>query len=195
VLRLAGDLPLAPLGVAAYLVLLVAMLVLPQPLPPAFGVMAAVGAHLALVLMLWKEKVLCRGCVVTAGSVLVAGIASSSGIGAAWLPWFGGTIVASGLATWFVTRGAGRLYTLRITQGSIDLVRQVLREHLEVPEGTVKLIVYLREGCTACALYHSVYRPGLEQDLEEAVVIEERDAGTLHIGTPLWPWSRIRPET
>jgi hypothetical protein len=169
------GLPLAPLGVAYYGALLVAIRVWGLVPFTAGAIFAGAGVHLALLTRLAATQRECRGCTVVAAAAWAAAGLTLGEQGAGWhgIVFLVGALGALGLVPWLVARRAKRLSFLKLSA-----VRSILGKDSSLSSGAIRLIVYKRESCAACLHVEEKVLPPLEAMLGEGLTIERRDAGS-----------------
>jgi uncharacterized membrane protein len=183
---LAGDLNLAAVGTGFYLALLLAgalwalrgrdQLVEGRvPWPLASGVLVAAGVHVMLLLLLFRNRILCPACLVTAAGALVACGALLAGerthlrravvvIPLMAALTFGGTrVLRARSQTDFLRQGKIAAYT-------------VFEERRAVPAGRAILVVYVRPTCHVCTDFKQQVLAALGNEFQGRITIEERRA-------------------
>jgi hypothetical protein len=176
---LVGGLPVAWLGVALY----AALLGVPLPATAmALALGAAVGAHLALLTLLWRGRIACAPCLATAACAIVAASPFIFSAAPAWR--LAATPVGYAL-TLFIAGVARRRAHETLDAGSRALALQVADEPRTIAPGRAHVVVYKRADCPQCALFDAALRPALEEELGESITVEERDAAGASTVTPL----------
>ena len=183
---LAGDLNLAAVGTVYYLLLLTAGAVWAfrarrqseptrLPWPIASGILVAAGVHLMLLGLLFRNRILCPACVVTAAGALTACGAlltqDRSYLRRAMIVvplmaalTFGGTrVLRARSQSDFLRQGKIAAYT-------------VFEERRAVPEGNAVLVVYVRPTCHVCADFKRQVLSALGHEFPGQITIEERRA-------------------
>jgi hypothetical protein len=180
----AGSLPLAPMGTALYGALLVAP---PSVLPgAAIGTVLslALGAHLVLVGRLASDRLRCVACLLVAWSVAVATFASVRGAGTPLAEYVAPAVGAVGAAVMAASLRIARARQARafesVARGLAGRVRVEPR-----PESPVWVIAFKKKGCSSCAFYDAVVRPGLSGEFGESVAFDERDLGDAKTAAPV----------
>lgn len=193
--KLVGGLPVAALGAAFYLILLLAWLIVPGH-PAAFAALAAaVGVHGALLSLLRRHRLVCPPCLVTAGAALLATGTAVAPSPLVRSPWGALALVLVAAGAWALTvRGLGlarKVFAWRRRAAAFDLARTVLPQEKtgETPDAQAqrkaRMIVYKRPGCQACAIFDATLRPGLEETFGEHLTIETRRPEDPALPTPL----------
>ncbi len=176
--RLAGGLPLAPLGTAGYAILLACALVQPVWLPLPLA--AAVGVHLALLFALARARLACPACFVTAAAALSAallvGPAAATALTLAAIP-------LAALATTAALHWGRRQWRLVALSQALSLAEHAWPA--DEPSDQVRILVYKRDDCAHCLLYEAMIRPALEQEFGDLLHFEERLARREKIDVPL----------
>lgn len=180
---LVGELPVALLGTLLYAGLFVLADLGDRGELLVAGLWLATGAHVALLAMLLRARVTCLPCAATALLAFVAtGLTVAQGGGRAWA-------LALGPVGAIVTLVAARYGHARAAAASAasvrDLAARFEAEEVAIPEGHVRVLVYLRDGCPACEDFEAELRPALRAALGERLHLEERDAGEERTATPL----------
>jgi len=179
-----GGLPVAAMGAFAYGGLFVYTLFASNLLPTAVVLSAAVGVHASLLLVLQRNKVVCRSCILTALSVLVA--FGLSFVSAALTPLAMASLAGlAAVGSWQGFALARRYAELAAEAASRDLALSVVSETPPPNPGRVRIVVYKRHNCPLCVFYESVIAPALRQDFAGVMELEERDAGSMPIAVPL----------
>lgn len=143
------------------------------------GLMAAVGTHLELVYLLWREEIFCPACLVTAVGAFVAGISVWRSVANNFnnLIWPLPVLALLTLTAFNLQQRAASAEHQRQTDA---LVATVLVEKISVAEGQARLLVYSRPDCKFCQLFDEETLPQLQRDLGTNLVVERRSAtGTL----------------
>ena len=148
------------------------------------GLLAASGAHLALVLLLWRNRIACYPCLGIAALAWIATGIASKGFGLELLAM----PAAFGVALLAISH-ARRLGLLDAQDQLLKLGQRVWAE--PEPEagqaaGAARLVVYGWKTCPYCAFFKDVVRPLIEEEFGPALVIEERDAAKLKIIAPVF---------
>jgi hypothetical protein len=179
--RLTGGLPLERVGAVLYSVLLGFALAVPSSSLPACMLLAASGGHLWLLIVLARARTMCWPCLLTAfgaftaTALLVLHTAASLALGAGL---FAVGLVGMAVATRFFQRAA--------EHEALWEARRLALSVLHPNQGdAVRVVVWKRAGCPSCLIYEAVLAPALVQALGDAITIEEHDAGTRPIPSPL----------
>lgn len=137
--------------------------------------LAAIGAHLTLVVFLLRNGILCPPCLVTASGALLAGMGL-------WLP--GATPVR--LRQWCLPVGALVTLVALLVQQRIALVHReeirrqilatVLAERRVVPVGEVHLVIFERADCRYCARFEREMLPTARRGFTGKLTLDKRQA-------------------
>jgi hypothetical protein len=181
---LVGGLPLAWLGLVLHAGILAAAIAVPGPLPFAWGLSFAAGAHVVLLGVLARHRVTCWPCAVTGGGALVGWLAALVAIDLTALRlWPVGVAVVTAGAIAGLLEPARRLSRLRLDAGLMRLVQKVRRESAPAA-GMARLLFYKRRGCASCAVFDAALRPVLAETFGERLQIEVRSASGLYLPAP-----------
>jgi hypothetical protein len=179
--HLTGALPLERVGVVLYSVLLGLTLALPWSTVPAYGLLAASGGHVWLLILLARARTVCWACLLTAfgaftaTALLVLHTDPSAVVGAGL---FAIGLGGMALATRFFQRAAQHAGLWESRRLALSMLQ---KDHGDV----VRVVVWKRAGCASCLIWEAALKPGLLQELGDAIAIEEHDAGARPIPTPL----------
>ena len=179
----AGSLPLATVGAAAYALLLLAAW-LPLPSVLGAGLFFAAGAHVFLISLLARSRLICGPCIGIAAGVWSVALLYA-GAGAVAPAAAVATSLAGFAAAWMLIAYARKWLTLQLHEGVCRIARQVAAEGPPAPAGQVRLVVYRRANCPVCIFFESVILPAIEEEFGDLVAIQPRDAGRERIPTPL----------
>jgi hypothetical protein len=180
---LVGALPVALLGAVIYAGLFTFAALGREPGLLRAGLWGATGAHAALVMMLWRTRLMCVPCVATA---LLAFAATGLDVARGGHGWELALAPIAALITLAAAR-QGRAWAQAASDESVQrLAARFAEEGVALAEGRVRVVVYERDGCEACAYYEEVVRPALIETLGERLELEERDVGKERAETPLF---------
>lgn len=168
--------PLAPIGVAAYLTLPLALFDPDLLSLVALAVSAAFGVHLALVWQLHRHRLACPACLLTAGGAALASIS---------LLLAGELSAPQGLAVVGVAAAlshgvlSARVRSLRRVRAvaRAALEREIAAEPRPSP-GSARLVAYHRAGCPACQHLLAEVLPDLRRTYEDRLQVDLRPAPT-----------------
>jgi len=176
---LSGGLPLARIGTAFYLLVLLATF-LPRSAPAAWSLAAAAAAHVVLVTLLLKHRIICKNCLLIAAAAIVAAIttialAPSSNLPAILAAPAGGVLIlfAIGIAAASAAR--------RSVQEAERLLAEIGKDLPPVASGTIKMVVLAKPQCWACEFLKETVLPELEREFAGIMEVEFRPAPP---GTP-----------
>lgn len=178
--KLAGGLPLGPLGILGYGVLLI-FWAMEKPIAWHL-IFVAAGCHLALVGTLIKARLMCGACIFTALSIwsaLGTGFPGQETTSTHFAFLLGAIIVC-----WLVLIHARHNMRNAHFKGAFDLAQTIWVEE-QPAEGQVRVVVYKRKDCSYCLLYEASIKPALEQEFGEMLVFEEREMVNEPIDVPL----------
>lgn len=182
-----GGLRLPQFGSGLYAaLLLLALFFGPTTLSFRVGLFVASGAHLFLLGLLLKSKLLCWPCIAAAVSAFSASALSIMAAGGQHAAWALAALAAGFVLACLIIVPARKLHQSQLRAGTYALAAKVLTDGIEVAPGRVRVVVYTRKNCPSCSFYEIVLRPALEQDFGDVLSIEERDAGNEKVGTPLF---------
>ncbi|HUJ20509.1 MAG TPA: cysteine peptidase family C39 domain-containing protein [Bryobacteraceae bacterium] len=180
----AGALPLAKLGAAGYAVLFALAVLLPvNNTIVQIGIYAAAGIHIFLLGLMAHSRLICWSCVATALSGIAGAVTILESSETGWPAL--ATPVGLLFAAAVILTGR-KLFRYQSRVRAQEVAAKVLAEKPAIEPGHARIVVFVHEGCPACALYKAVIRPSLEADFGEVLAIEEREAGKERIGTPLY---------
>jgi hypothetical protein len=87
------------------------------------------------------------------------------------------------------TEPAVRLGRARQRRGFLAVAQVLARRVREEPPAEVaapvRVVAFKRKGCSACALYDAVVRPGLSAEFGESIDFDERDLGDARTEAPV----------
>ena len=169
---LSGSLPVAKIGALFYAVSFIILVFINESLLYSFSILLATGAHLFLILKLLVKRLLCIPCVLTAFFAFIASglsiyIYSPSPIILIFL-------IASGFTSAYYL--VGKFYEQFIYETNFQIQKlgqTIFSQNSNSNKEQTELIVYLKDKCSACAYYKSIFKPSIKQDFGNSVILNE----------------------
>jgi hypothetical protein len=182
--RLAGGVPLAPMGAVLYGALLAFPFACACDGCPAIGggLAAAVGAHAALVATLARSRVACPPCLFVAACA--AGALGASMARGDVAPWIAVVAAVAAAAVTWVGLPVARARSERVARAVAESLAKTAASEPREP-GRARVVVYKRKGCGSCAFFEAAVKPALLAMHGDAMDLVERDLGKAHTYAPL----------
>jgi hypothetical protein len=186
---LVGGLNLGAVGVGYYGLLLLTAIALERggskhttsvgSLYLRFGVLIAAGVHLALLVLLVRNRILCPPCLVTAAGALTAATAALLQ-DRRYLPraamLLGAVVVVTYAGTKVLRQYSGSTYARQAIKAAraIQAERALLAEQGRPPKGHARMVVYVWPPCQVCRRFKAEVVVPLRKEFRGQLTVEER---------------------